>query len=68
MNCENCGTKIRNGICTNCHEELYINDYQMPEEPMPVSKEWMKIVEQQRKDIPPKFKKIFKKNFRDLLA
>lgn len=24
--CEDCGCKVYNGICTNCHEELYIED------------------------------------------
>jgi hypothetical protein len=48
MNCENCGTKKRNGICTNCHEELYINDYQMPQNPIPVSNEWNEAVRKQR--------------------
>ena len=24
--CENCGCKVYNGRCTNCHEELYILD------------------------------------------
>ena len=22
--CENCGEKVYNGACTNCHEEIYI--------------------------------------------
>ncbi len=46
--CEDCGCKLRNGICTNCNEELYINDYQMPEFTMETSKEWDEIVNQQR--------------------
>ena len=49
--CEDCGTTLRSGICTNCHEELYINDYQMPEHPIPVSNEWNKTVDKQRKDL-----------------
>jgi hypothetical protein len=24
--CENCGCKVYNGRCTNCHEELFILD------------------------------------------
>lgn len=24
--CEDCGCKVYNGRCTNCHEELYILD------------------------------------------
>lgn len=47
--CEDCGTKLRNGICTNCHEELYINDYQLPEvidtnPHLTVSKAWKEQV------------------------
>jgi hypothetical protein len=26
--CENCGCGTSNGICSNCHEELYISTYQ----------------------------------------
>ena len=25
-NCENCGCKVYDGKCTNCHEELFILD------------------------------------------
>jgi len=51
MTCKDCGTTLRSGICTNCHEELYINDYQMPEEPFPVSDEWNETVSRQRKEL-----------------
>jgi hypothetical protein len=48
-NCPDCGTKLREaGICPNCQEELYINDYQMPEHPIPVSEEWVAKVKEQR--------------------
>jgi hypothetical protein len=40
-----------NDICTWCHEELYINDYQMPEDPIPVSQEWKDKVEEQREQV-----------------
>ena len=46
--CEDCGTTLRSGICTNCMEELYINDYQMPENPIEVSDEWNETVSKQR--------------------
>ncbi len=52
--CEDCGCKLINGICTNCHEELYINDYQMPEFPMEVSNEWNEKVKQQRHELEAK--------------
>jgi hypothetical protein len=53
--CEDCGSKLRSGICTNCNEELYINDYQMPEmdEPIECSKEWHEKVEEQRRILNP---------------
>lgn len=50
MKCEDCNTTLRYGICTNCYEELYINDYQMPEDPPIVSKKWMETVDRQRKE------------------
>jgi len=49
--CEDCGCTLRNGICTNCQEELYINDYQMPEFPCKVSEEWNETVDRQRKEL-----------------
>jgi len=49
--CEDCGCTLRSGICTNCHEELYINDYQMPEHPIEVSKEWNETVSRQRQEL-----------------
>lgn len=49
--CEDCGTKFRSGICPNCHEELYINDFQMPEYPIPVSDDWKQKVLKQREQI-----------------
>jgi len=51
--CEDCGTKLRSGICTNCHEELYINDFEMPsaEPAIPVSGEWRETVERQREEL-----------------
>ncbi len=48
MNCNDCGCKLDHGICPNCFEELYINDYQMPEDPIPVSDEWREEVRRQR--------------------
>ena len=41
-------------MCTNCHEELYINDFQMPEHPISVSDEWRKTVERQREELDSK--------------
>ena len=47
--CQDCGEKLFRNICKNCQEELYINDYQMPIDPIPVSDEWKQKVSDQRK-------------------
>ena len=26
MNCKDCGCKMYDGFCTNCHEEIFIQD------------------------------------------
>ena len=51
--CEDCGTSKTNGVCPNCYEELYINDYQMPEfigteYEIEKGDEWNKKVDEQR--------------------
>lgn len=46
--CLDCGSRLNNGRCSNCHEELIINDDQMGEDPMPVSNDWKEKVKQQR--------------------
>jgi hypothetical protein len=47
--CDDCGTTLRNGICTNCHEELYIDRYELPEycRDLKPSKQWQETVERQ---------------------
>jgi hypothetical protein len=47
--CADCGTTLRNGICTNCHEELYIDTYELPEycPDLETSKEWRETVDRQ---------------------
>lgn len=52
--CDDCGTKLSDGICPNCHEELFINDYQMPEFDIPVSKKWAEKVKEQREEVRSK--------------
>ena len=47
--CEDCGTILNGGVCSNCHEELYISTYQEPEyEP---SEEWREKVSEQSADV-----------------
>jgi hypothetical protein len=51
--CENCGSTLRSGICTNCQEELYIYQHQMePEDRRKMSKEFSDKVEQQIQSQP----------------
>jgi|HubBroStandDraft_2_1064218.scaffolds.fasta_scaffold2087660_2 hypothetical protein len=54
--CENCGTRMYNGRCDNCHEELAIFedqgeyvDYQFSPEFMKKVAEQARIVNQRRK-------------------
>ena len=52
--CENCGSTLRSGLCTNCQEELYIWDWQMDEQDRKTaSKEFMDKVEEQRNSQTP---------------
>lgn len=45
--CENCGVRMYRGICSNCHEELYILTFQ--DEDIVFSQEFIdKAGEQQR--------------------
>lgn len=38
MFCENCGERVYNGACVNCHEEVYIIEQNcMNDEPVNVS-------------------------------
>ena len=51
--CEDCGTVKLSGVCPNCYEELYINDYQISEfigteYEIKKSDEWSKKVDEQR--------------------
>jgi len=47
--CEDCGCTLRNGICTNCEEELFIYDYQMDDWSLELSEEFKNKVKEQRK-------------------
>lgn len=51
--CDYCGTTLRNGICTNCQEEMYIYDYQMDDKDRQrASASFMEKVEEQRSITP----------------
>ena len=50
--CEDCGTGLEaNGVCPNCHEELFISEWQGMDMPEEVSQEFYDLVEQQRAEI-----------------
>lgn len=48
--CEDCGTRLSNDICPNCHEELYIFETQTEFLP-PLSDEFAVQVKEQRADV-----------------
>ena len=45
--CENCGTKLSDGICPNCEEELFITVEQAGDLEGPFSDEWNRKVDEQ---------------------
>ncbi len=52
--CEDCGTREYDGVCPNCHEELYIAETQFDSIEYPVSEEFEKKVYEQRKIVERK--------------
>ena len=51
MYCENCGCKVYNGHCVNCHEETYIYYQNISnDELVPMSDEFMNKVSEQNKE------------------
>ena len=54
MHCDDCGTKLDNGLCPNCHEEAHIWEHQQDDfDPLP-SREFMdKVWEQEKHRKPP---------------
>jgi hypothetical protein len=51
MKCENCGTILEGGICSNCQEELFIVTYQSEFIDKPLSKEFLDKVEEQEDEL-----------------
>lgn len=47
MYCEDCGTKFSDGMCPNCHEELFIATFQTQDFDEPWSDEFRDLVESQ---------------------
>jgi len=54
--CEDCGCKVFSGRCTNCHEELYIQDqyFELDMKLPPEETEFMKAVRKQEKEVAEK--------------
>jgi hypothetical protein len=48
--CNDCGTKLSNGTCPNCQEELYIFENQYEDLPEQLSNEFTDKVRGQMKD------------------
>lgn len=48
--CENCGTKIYGGVCSNCQEELYILENQADYLEHPISEEFLTEANRQREE------------------
>jgi hypothetical protein len=57
MHCEDCGTKIYNGICPNCHKETYIEREFAKEMNFKRSDWWVKKLEEQKQPIKNNLKK-----------
>jgi len=49
--CEDCGCKTDNGMCPNCHEELWILEHQFEDIDFPISDEFAKKAEEQKEEI-----------------
>ena len=49
--CVNCGCKKSGGICSNCHEELYIIENQSEYIDFPLSDEFLKKAKEQKEEI-----------------
>ena len=56
MNCEDCGTKFSDGMCPNCHEELFILETQGEYIDM-ISDEFAAKVAEQRREVEAVSKK-----------
>lgn len=46
--CEDCGTRLYGGVCSNCQEELYIVENQYEHIDKPLSPQFLQKVEEQK--------------------
>ena len=49
--CEDCGTRLSDGVCPNCQEELFIFDEQNEYLPEQISDEFISLVNEQREQL-----------------
>ena len=49
--CEDCGCILEKGICSNCHEELFILTYQAEYIDQPLSNEFVEKAKEQEGDV-----------------
>lgn len=54
--CEDCGCNTVYGVCSNCHEELYIVSYQNEFIDRPLSHEFLQKAEEQSGQVATKIK------------
>lgn len=52
--CDNCGSRLYGGICSNCHEELYIVTNQSDDINFALSDEFLQKAEQQQREVTRK--------------
>lgn len=68
--CWDCGTTLEAGICSNCHEELFIQTFQSEDMSEPVSREFAEAANSQVNDIKRRDKiikqdpEVFERNVR----
>lgn len=55
--CKDCGCTLNDGICSNCHEELYIIENQSEYIDYPLPDEFLKKAEEQREAVKENRKK-----------
>lgn len=53
--CEDCGCRVFHGACTNCHEEIYIEQQNMSnDEPISFSDEFMDRLTEVKEEVKRK--------------
>lgn len=59
--CEDCGTKLYSGACSNCHEETFIEQQNYEsDEPIIFSEDFINKLEIQKQQIRENVKRLYK--------